>query len=1394
MKRLVTIFTLLGILTGTVFCQSSGWQPFGKACDQSGNPVPTVNNTSFQVHRNPVHKTVSDRNILNVIPKFELRKVEQSDEPAAGNAIITLRADNIWEEYFGYKQYYQMLLDADADALGENKPWNPQFSFPAIGSKEEAFEMAEYKIPENADPNYDTTNGCCGSSASVEVPAGTYDLIILLADSQGQKYWYCYNGYFDDFVIEAGAKYEFYVYFNGSGDNCEVNADVQNDVSITKLVFPISGGNLTAAETVTVTLNNSGKKEIPSHAVKLHLSVDNREITQETVDFGLAVGESRDYTFAAQADLSAYGDHEVETNIEWNDDELQSNNYISRTIRNLSPISSLPYKEDFSSAASLDSWLIESYSNEPTTWTHSSDIGPNGDSGILDCLMPANGDRDDWLISPPVVLKEGKAHIVFWYKSESSRYPSRFEVYFGDKMSAEFLEHQTSVTAQTNEWSLCPVNVTVPADGVYYFAIRNTTQKDMGYLWIDDITIDNFVFTGKPDLALNYLELPIAGCGMEEEIIKVNLSNLGTEPIKKYALTYISDEGNPIRQEFADLAINGNATVCFNTLADFSALGQHTVKVTAEVLDPAIEENISNNEISGQTTHFEPASLPYTSDMAAGEWNPSPVKSWNLNDTGMQMIDKNGFLISRCISFHPGQYRFILSMQTIWVAPTSLEVRMGLSGTDPNNWTIIENYEQPFESAPFDISHSFNFNISESGSYCFAIKAHNNNPLTITQVFIEAISVHDLALLSISGDFPRMIPVSQTGGKIRLSATIGNKGAETETEAKLQIWHEQNMLCESEDMTLLATEEQTIELPFTLPKLQEGETQLTVKAVLPCSDGKPENNELVRPLIITSSTFGYENEATVRLESEEGLVSPVANSLGYCFTVMNEDLLTGITLGLAERSDMEIGLAVWRIESNGESQLLYEKVVNRGTGGKYTTFPINPIRLTPGTYFIEAQQLGADPIQIGIDYEENGFFLWPSMLEGKIVHFNSVEDYGYAAIRAEMGEAEMVHKDICVRSITLSKKEGVFSANEPILVALGNYGCDDLRDLQIVCTVDGKEYVKNISEIPANSTIETTLEIDLSQAGMREINVTAVLENDNDPSDNSKSTIVESWPPADPYVMNFEYCEDFAIESFEPGWTTVNRDNSRSYPLPDVQNYPNMDASFAFMAFNPSMTDPILWLEDEPEVNWQIAPFDGNRFGAAFPCAAGECDDWIISPKLKIGKGAKFSFQVKSLTEGHGQAEYLAWISTESNDPDTFTKLCERSTAPFDGWEEVSFDLSAYEGQEVYVAVQHVSNMALLMIDCLKVTSPSVNIEDNPLDICLNLYPNPATDHITITSGDLLIEHIEIYNIMGMLIYQSEPCLNTNYFRYNTSALASGNYVVRVTTSEGRKQLKFFVH
>ena len=67
------------------------------------------------------------------------------------------------------------------------------------------------------------------------------------------------------------------------------------------------------------------------------------------------------------------------------------------------------------------------------------------------------------------------------------------------------------------------------------------------------------------------------------------------------------------------------------------------------------------------------------------------------------------------------------------------------------------------------------------------------------------------------------------------------------------------------------------------------------------------------------------------------------------------------------------------------------------------------------------------------------------------------------------------------------------------------------------------------------------------------------------------------------------------------------------------------------------------------------------------------------------------------------------------------------------------------------------------------------------------VYPNPATDNITIESEQPAV--IEITNIQGQLI--KTFATTDNKTNINVSALASGVYVVEVKTEKGVEVKKF---
>jgi hypothetical protein len=120
----------------------------------------------------------------------------------------------------------------------------------------------------------------------------------------------------------------------------------------------------------------------------------------------------------------------------------------------------------------------------------------------------------------------------------------------------------------------------------------------------------------------------------------------------------------------------------------------------------------------------------------------------------------------------------------------------------------------------------------------------------------------------------------------------------------------------------------------------------------------------------------------------------------------------------------------------------------------------------------------------------------------------------------------------------------------------------------------------------------------------------------------------------------------------------------------------------------------------------------------------------------------------------------------------------------------MSYDLSAYDGQTVYVAVQCVTTDAFIfMVDDFSVDF-FIGTPENEKEIEFSIYPNPVHNQLNITSGVEMTE-VEIFNQLGQVVY-SEVVKNTN-FSINTLGFNSGIYFVRIITEQGTATEKIMV-
>jgi hypothetical protein len=267
-------------------------------------------------------------------------------------------------------------------------------------------------------------------------------------------------------------------------------------------------------------------------------------------------------------------------------------------------------------------------------------------------------------------------------------------------------------------------------------------------------------------------------------------------------------------------------------------------------------------------------------------------------------------------------------------------------------------------------------------------------------------------------------------------------------------------------------------------------------------------------------------------------------------------------------------------------------------------------------------------------------------------------------------------------------------------------------------------------------------------------------------------------------TMDFENFADFSLV-LSP-WTTIDLDGYGTYGI-TYYTFPHMNEPMSYIVFNPGSATPSLL--DDPA----LLPHGGYKYAACFASVSHPNNDWLISPLIEIGSNGHLKFWVKSYTSNYALERYKVGVSTTQPTPASFSFISQGSylEAPDTAWTQMDFNLSAYDGMDIFIGIQCVSDNAfILMLDDFEITSDPAGVDEAGWEQEISIYPNPAKDQLHINSS-LKMESVAIYNMYGQEKMRTEECGTS--FSVNLGNFSEGTYILQIFTEKGSLQRKINV-
>ena len=262
---------------------------------------------------------------------------------------------------------------------------------------------------------------------------------------------------------------------------------------------------------------------------------------------------------------------------------------------------------------------------------------------------------------------------------------------------------------------------------------------------------------------------------------------------------------------------------------------------------------------------------------------------------------------------------------------------------------------------------------------------------------------------------------------------------------------------------------------------------------------------------------------------------------------------------------------------------------------------------------------------------------------------------------------------------------------------------------------------------------------------------------------------------------SFESYEDFAIDNIGD-YTQIDNDASPTYNSADY-DFTNEGYTGTGIIWNATATDPV-----STGTNADVHTGDKGLYFIAATSLLN--DDYFITPvvDLTVASGSSFSFWAKSITDAYGLERFEVLLSTTGTNQGDFTENLSNGEimAPIGDYTEYTFDLSAYDGMQVYFAIHYVAQDSfILQMDDFKVEATTLGIADQNFNNFT--YFVDASSQLNLVASTAM-NNVTLFNVLGQQVL-SQKLANSNE-TVNIAGPQSGVYLATVTIDGASKTFK----